>query len=241
MSINKIIIIGASGSIGSALAEKIKKENYEPILIGRNENDLQILSKKLDCEMFVCDVLDTDKISKIIGTLNDNIYGVAYCAGSINLKPLKLTNESDFLDSYRINTLGAINVIKQAQSSLIKNHGSILLFSTVAVKQGFVNHTVISTAKGALEGFTLALAAELSPNVRVNCIAPSLTDSKMSQNLVKNENIKKAIEAMHPIPKIGKGEDFANIGTFLLSKENKWITGQIIHIDGGRSTLRIKA
>ena len=240
MSTKKIMIIGASGSIGSALAEKLKEDKYEPFLIGRNENDLKLLSEKLECEMFVCDVLDNEKMSKKIQSLNDEIYGLAYCVGSINLKPLKLTSEDDFLESYKINTLGAVNIIKQAQASLIKNQGSILLFSTIAVKQGFVNHSVISTAKGAVEGLTLALAAEFSPNVRVNCIAPSLTDSKMSQNLIKNVNIKKAIEAMHPIPKIGDGTDFSNIGSFLLSQENKWITGQILHIDGGRSTLRVK-
>ena len=240
MSSKKIIIIGASGSIGSALAKKLKEDKYEPFLIGRNENDLKLLSEKLECEMFVCDALDNEKMSKKIQSLDDEIYGLAYCVGSINLKPLKLTKEDDFIESYKINTLGAINVIKQAQTSLIKNKGSILLFSTIAVKQGFVNHSIISTAKGAVEGLTLALAAEFCPNVRVNCIAPSLTDSKMSQNLIKNVNIKKAIEAMHPIPKLGEGKDFSDIGSFLLSKENQWITGQILHIDGGRSTLRVK-
>ena len=240
MSLKKIIIIGASGSIGSALAKKLKEDKYEPFLIGRNENDLKLLSEKLECEMFVCDALDNEKMSKKIQSLDDEIYGLAYCVGSINLKPLKLAKEDDFIESYKINTLGAINAIKQAQTSLIKNKGSILLFSTIAVKQGFVNHSIISTAKGAVEGLTLALAAEFSPNVRVNCIAPSLTDSKMSQNLIKNVNIKKAIEAMHPIPKLGEGKDFSDIGSFLLSKENQWITGQILHIDGGRSTLRVK-
>ena len=173
--------------------------------------------------------------------MRENIYGLAYCIGSINLKPLKLSTESDFIESYRINTLGAINAIKAAQSSLLQNNGSILLFSTVAVKQGFVNHSIVSTAKGAIEGLTLSLAAEFAPKIRFNCIAPSLTDSKMSQTLVSNENVKKAIEIMHPIPKIGTGEDFSSIGAYLLSKNNNWITGQILHIDGGRSTLRIKS
>ena len=127
------------------------------------------------------------------------------------------------------------------QTFLTKNQGSILLFSSIAVQQGFINHSIISTAKGAIEGLTLALAAELSPNIKINCIAPSLTDAKMSQNLIKNINIKKAIENMHPIPKIGEGKDFSYIGAYLLSEKNKWITGQILHIDGGRSTLRIKA
>ena len=240
MLVKKIIIIGGSGSIGKSIAKDLKNKDYMPVLIARNQDNLENFSKEIDCEYFVCDVLETDKLTKIIKEVGDDIYGLAYCAGSIDLKPFKLTKEEDFIKSLKINTLGAINAIKACQTSLIKNNGSVLLFSTIAVKQGFVNHSIISTSKGALEGLTLSLAAELSPNVKVNCIAPSLTESKMSHNLVKNENIKKAIELMHPIPKIGQGSDFASLGSYLLSGENKWITGQILHIDGGRSTLRIK-
>ena len=219
----------------------MKKLGYEPVLIEKNKNNLVHMSKKINCDYFQCDVLESKKLEKIIYNIREDIYGLAYCVGSINLKPLKLTKESDFIESYKINTLGAINAIKSAQFSLLKNNGSILLFSTIAVKQGFVNHSIISTAKGALEGLTLSLAAELAPNIRVNCIAPSLNDSKMSQNFIKNDNIKKAIEIMHPIPKIGEGKDFAVMGAYLLSSNNNLITGQILHIDGGRSSLRIKA
>jgi len=236
----KILILGGSGSIGSALAEKIIELNYEPIIIARNEDNLISLSKKLNCSYYVCDVLETDKLINIIQNLSDDIFGLAYCVGSINLKSLRLAKENDYIESFRVNALGAINAIKAAQSSLNRNYGSILLFSTIAVKQGFVNHTVISAAKGAIEGLTLSLAAELAPNIKVNCIAPSLNDAQMSQNIIKNDNIRKAIEDMHPIPKIGKGKDFSEIGGYLLSENNKWITGQILHIDGGRSTLRIK-
>ena len=240
MTTKKILILGGTGAIGSSLAKNLKKNNYDPILISRTKEDLDKISREIDCESFVGDVLDNDKIAKIIENIGDNLYGLAYCVGSINLKPLKLTKENEFIESYKINTLGAVNAIKVSQSSLIKNKGSILLFSTIAVKQGFTNHSIISTAKGAVEGLTLSLSAEFAPHVRVNCIAPSLTDSKMSQKMISNENIKKAIEKMHPIPKIGEGSDFSEIGTYLLSENNKWVTGQILHIDGGRSTLRIK-
>ena len=241
MPSKKIIILGGSGAIGSSIAKELIQKNYAPILISKNKNDIKLIAKKLDCQYYVCDVLNTEKLTQTIQEIGDEIFGLAYCVGSINLKPFKLAKENNFLESYKINTLGAINAIKAAQESLLKNNGSILLFSSVAVQQGFINHSIISTAKGAIEGLTLSLAAEFAPKIRVNCIAPSLTDSKMSQNMIKNENIKKAIGAMHPIPKIGEGSDFAELGSYLLSENNKWITGQILHIDGGRSTLRTKA
>ncbi len=241
MSEKKILVFGGSGSIGKALAIKLKENNYSPIIISRNENELKNISANINCDYRVCDVLNTNKIKEISEEFTDDIFGLAYCVGSINLKPLKNTKDQDFIDSFKINTLGAINVIKHNQESITKNNGSILLYSTIAVKQGFTNHTVISTAKGAIEGLTLSLAAEFAPKIRVNCIAPSLTDAKMTQKIISNETIKKAIENMHPLPKIGSGDDFSDIGSFLLSSKNSWITGQIFHIDGGRSTLRIKS
>ena len=241
MNEKKILIFGGSGSIGKALAAKLKQNGYSPIILSRNEDELKRVSEDIKCEYKICDILDTNRLKEISDELNNNVCGIAYCVGSINLKPLKITNDEDFLDSFKINTLGAINVIKLNQESLSKNNGSILLYSTIAVKQGFTNHTIVSTAKGAIEGLTLSLAAEFAPKIRVNCIAPSLTDAKMTQKLISNETIKKAIENMHPLPKIGSGEDFSDIGSFLLSNKNNWITGQIFHIDGGRSTLRIKS
>ncbi len=241
MSEKKILVFGGSGSIGKSLALKLKQDNYSPIILSRNENELKNISSEINCQYRVCDVLDTEKIKEISEEFKDEVFGIAYCVGSINLKPLKITKDEDFIDSFKINTLGAINVIKLNQKNLENNNGSILLFSTIAVKQGFTNHSIISTAKGAIEGLTLSLAAEFAPKIRVNCIAPSLTDAKMTQNLISNVTIKKAIENMHPLPKIGSGDDFSDIGSFLLSARNNWITGQIFHIDGGRSTLRIKS
>ena len=241
MTSKKILVFGGTGSIGKALSKKLKLIDYEPIIISRNEVELQKISNEINCSYKVCDILDTNEIKKISEEYKNDIHGIAYCVGSINLKPLKLANNDDFIESFKINTLGAINVIKFNQESLMKNSGSILLYSTIAVKQGFTNHSIVSTAKGAIEGLTLSLAAEFAPKIKVNCIAPSLTDSKMTHKLISNENIKKAIENMHPIPKIGHGNDFSEIGSFLLSNKNNWITGQIFNIDGGRSSLRIKS
>ncbi len=237
----KIIIVGGSGSIGSALALELKNQGYEPHLIARNEDRLESIAQKIKCNYSVANVLDYKNLEIRLKEIGNEVVGIAYCVGSINLKPLKMTKINDFLESYEINTIGAIKCIKILNEVLEMNKGSILLYSTIAVKQGFANHSIVSSAKGALEGLTLSLAAEFAPNIRVNCIAPSLTESNLSKKIISNPTIKSAIEKMHPIPKIGEGEDFSKIGSFLLSKKNKWITGQILHIDGGRSTLRIKA
>ena len=238
---NKILVFGGTGSIGKALSKKLKKDNYEPIILSRNEEELKVVSKEIDCDYKVCDVLDLEKVKNISEEFKDDIYGIAYCVGSINLKPIKISKDEDYIESFKINTLGAINIIRLNYESLAKKNGSILLYSTIAVKQGFTNHTIVSTAKGAIEGLTLSLAAEFAPKIRVNCIAPSLTEAKMTKKIISNDNIKRAIETMHPIPKIGSGEDFSDIGSFLLSGKNSWITGQIFHIDGGRSSLRLKS
>ncbi len=237
----KILIFGGTGAIGFSIAKKMNEEGYYPIIISRNKEDLISKAKNIGCEYETCDILDSDQIENVSNKFNDEVVGLAYCVGSINLKPLRMSKDDEFIDSFKINTLGAINVIKSNLPSLTKNNGSILLFSTVAVQQGFTNHSIVSSSKGAIEGLTLSLAAEFAPKIRVNCIAPSLTDSKMSQKMVSNDTIKKAIENMHPIPKIGQGEDFGDLSSFLLSEKNSWITGQIFHIDGVRSTLRIKA
>ena len=237
----KILIFGGTGAIGFSIAKKMNEEDYSPVIISRNKEDLINKAEIIGCEYEICDVLDSDQIEKVSKKYNDEVVGLAYCVGSINLKPIKMSKDHDFIDSFKINTLGAINVIKSNLASLTKNNGSILLFSTVAVQQGFANHSIVSSSKGAIEGLTHSLAAEFAPKIKVNCIAPSLTDAKMTQKLINNQTIKKAIENMHPLPKIGSGDDFSDIGSFLLSDKNSWITGQIFHIDGGRSSLRIKS
>ena len=188
-------------------------------------------------------LLQKDKYIELKDSLElcgENIFGLAYCVGSIDIKSISAAHTNDYIDSFKINTIGAITAIKSTKDILLKNNGSILLFSSVAAKQGFTNHTIISTAKGAIEGLTVSLAAELSPNVRVNCIAPSLTESGMSKPIISNENIKKAIESLHAIPKIGQPNDHSKLAAFLLSESNNWITGQIFNVDGGRSTVRKK-
>jgi len=141
------------------------------------------------------------------------------------------------MQSFNLNLVSATEAIKSLADNLKTNKGSIVLFSTVAVKQGFPNHAIVSSAKGAIEGLTLALAAEYAPNIRVNCIAPSLTNSKISNFLLKNEKMAESIAKMHPLKRIGEGVDSASVAKFLLTEESSWITGQILGVDGGRSSV----
>ena len=234
----KKVILGATGSIGSSLARKLNESGDQLHLVGRDQSTLSELADNLNASYTVCDVLEENFSEKIVNDLNEEpINGLAFCVGSIDLKPLKLTKKSDFMQSFNLNLISATEVIKSLADNLKKNKGSIVLFSTVAVKQGFPNHTIVSSAKGAIEGFTLALAAEFAPNVRVNCIAPSLTNSKISNFLLKNEKMAENIAKMHPLKRIGEGSDSASVAKFLLSEESSWITGQILGVDGGRSSV----
>ncbi len=234
----KKIILGATGSIGSSLAKKLVESGDQVHLVGREDASLSSLASELNSTFTVCDVLEENFCEKITSDLKDEpIDGLAFCIGSIDLKPLKLTKKSDFMQSFNLNLVSATEVIRSLGDNLKKNKGSIVLFSTVAVKQGFPNHAIVSSAKGAIEGLTLALAAEFAPNVRVNCIAPSLTNSKMSNFLLKNEKVAEGIAKMHPLKRIGEGSDTASVAKFLLTKESSWITGQILGVDGGRSSV----
>ena len=236
--IMKKLILGATGSIGSSLAKKLVESGDQVHLVGREEASLSSLASELNSSFTTCDVLEENFCEKILNDLKDEpIDGLAFCIGSIDLKPLKLTKKSDFMQSFNLNLVSATEVIRSLADNLKKNKGSIVLFSTVAVRQGFPNHAIVSSAKGAIEGLTLALAAEFAPNVRVNCIAPSLTNSKMSNFLLKNEKVAEGIAKMHPLKRIGEGSDTASVARFLLTKESSWITGQIVGVDGGRSSV----
>ncbi|GAB5387622.1 MAG: SDR family oxidoreductase [Alphaproteobacteria bacterium] len=232
------LIFGARGGIGEALARKLADQGHDLTLTSRQPNQIaEGLGKAV-----ACDVTDLDQVESAVAAATEQapLDGLAYCVGSIVLKPLKAAKEADYIDAFRVNLLGAAQAVKAAERSLKQAKGSVVMFSTVAVAQGFPNHAVIASAKGAVEGLGKSLAAELSPNVRVNVIAPSLTDTEIAKPLTGNDNMRDAIAKMHPIPRLGTAEDSANAAAFLLSGESSWITGQVIGVDGGRSSLRNK-
>ena len=234
----KYLIFGATGSIGSSLANQMYNEKQDCHLIGRNEEELKEIANKLSYSYSVCDVMKINFADKLFKDLRETeILGIAYCVGSIDLKPLRITKAKDYVSTYVLNLVAATDIIRTFQDSLKKNKGSIVMFSTVAAKKGFPNHSIISPAKAAVEGLTVALAAELAPHTRVNCIAPSLTKSKMSTFLLQNLKTIDSISKLHPLKRIGEGFDAANLAKFLLSKNSSWITGQIIGVDGGRATI----
>ncbi len=232
----KYLIIGATGSIGSNLAEQLSASGKEIHLVGRDENQTKSLSEKFNCKYTIVDVLQDGFVSKIKSDIED-IRGLAYCVGSIDLKPLRMVTEDDFNKCMKLNLYSAVELIKGFQESLKNNKGSIVLFSTVAAQRGFTNHSIIASTKAALEGLTVSLAAEFAPNIRVNCIAPSLTKSKIAEPMLKNTAIAEGIAKAHPLKRLGEGKDSASLAKFLITEDSSWVTGQIIAVDGGRSKL----
>jgi NAD(P)-dependent dehydrogenase (short-subunit alcohol dehydrogenase family) len=234
-----IVIIGATGGIGAALARRLAAKGAPLHLIARDAGALASIADELGASSAVADCLDDAGLSAAIEAAGSRIAGLAYCVGSIVMKPLKRASAADFAETYALNVIGAARSIAAAEAGLRATGGAVVLFSSVAARAGFPNHAVIGSAKAAVEGLTLALAAELAP-VRVNCIAPSLSRTKMAAGLTNNEAMAKAIAAQHPIPRLGEADDAASLATFLLSAEAGWITGQIIGVDGGRGILRTK-
>ena len=232
----KYLIFGATGSIGSSLAEKLKNSGQDIHLVARNESELTPIVEKLGCSHTVADVLEEGFIEKVKSDVSE-IKGLAYCIGSIDLKPLRTTSEQDFQKCMKLNLYSAIEAIKAYQESLKKNKGSIVMFSTVAAQRGFTNHSIIASTKAAVEGLTVSLAAEFAPNIRVNCVAPSLTKSKIAEPMLKNIAIAEGIAKAHPLKRLGEGKDSASLAKFLITEDSSWITGQIIAVDGGRSKL----
>ena len=232
----KYLIFGATGSVGSSLAEQLKNSGKEVHLVARNESEVKAFAEKLDCSYTVADVLEDGFIEKVKSDINE-IKGIAYCVGSIDLKPLRMVTEADMNKCMKLNLYSAIEAIKGFQEILKKNKGSVVLFSTVAAQRGFTNHTIIASAKAAVEGLTVTLAAEFAPNIRVNCVAPSLSKSKIAEPMLKNPAIAEGIAKAHPLKRLGEGKDSAALAKFLITEDSSWVTGQVIAVDGGRSKL----
>lgn len=239
----KYIIIGTSG-IGGALARKLAAQGASLHLIGRDPSKLTPLAADIGASHAIADVTDAVALENAVQAAGPEVDGLAYCVGSINLKPAHRTADVDVLKDFETNALGALRAAKAALPALKASKSptaSIVLFSTVAVGQGFPAHASVAMAKGAVEGLMRTLAAEWAPKIRVNAIAPSLTRTPLASVMTANEDTAQAIAGMHPLQRLGEPDEVAALAAFLISDQAGWITGQVIGIDGGRSTLRVKA
>lgn len=225
------VIIGGSSGIGEAVVAQLGNDNnvfatYNATPQTSNGNvqynALNVLDEQFD-----------------FSYLPDTIDGIVYCPGAINLKPFARIKPEDFVADYQLQVVGAIKTI---QALLPKLKGginpSIVLFSTVAVQTGLNFHTQVAASKGAIEGITRALAAELAPTIRVNCIAPSLTNTPLAAGLLNTPEKMEANAQRHPLKKVGEAVDIANMVCFLLSDKASWMTGQILHVDGGMGNIK---
>lgn len=227
-----ILLIGGSYGIGLAIAKELQYENKVFVASRTNENltDLHITHIPFDA---LTDTLDTTQLPEVID-------GLVYCPGSINLRPFRGLKPESFEADLQINFISLVKVIQTVLPNLTAaNQSSIVLFSSVAASMGMPFHTSVAAAKGAIEGFAKALAAEYAPKIRVNVIAPSLTDTPLADKFLNNDIKREKSAERHPLKRVGTSDDMANMASFLLSEKSSWISGQIFHVDGGMSTLLV--
>ncbi len=240
----RYLIWGGSGGIGAAIARRLAAEGHQLHLAARDAHKLEAVAHDIGATFTVADALDGDAVRRATeeAAAGAALDGLCYAVGSINLKPAQRLSDADIEGDFRLNALGAFRAVQAALPALKKAEGpsSVLLFSTVAVAQGFAAHASVAMAKGAIEGLVRALGAELAPKVRVNAIAPSLTRTPLAATLTANPSVAEAIAGLHPLQRLGEVDDIAPLAALLLSPSSGWITGQVIGVDGGRSTLRTK-
>lgn len=227
-----ILLIGGSYGIGYELAKELQKDNTVFVASRTNENldGLDITYISFDA---TTDTLDSSMLPAVID-------GLVYCPGSINLRPFRGLKLETFESDMQLNFFSMVKVIQSILPQLTaSNQSSIVLFSSVAVGTGLPFHTSVAAAKGAIEGFSKALAAEYAPKIRVNVIAPSLTDTPLAEKFLSNEEKREKSALRHPLKRLGTSEDMAQMASFLLSDKSSWISGQTFHVDGGMSTLLV--
>ena len=219
---NPILLIGGNSGIGAALAERLRAQGAQTIEAHRSGRP----------------AFDATAEHPDFPAIDGPLGGLVYLPGSINLKPFQSLKVADFEADFQVNVLGAVKTLQHYQDALKEGQGSVVLFSTVAVGTGMPFHSSVAAAKGAVEGLVRSLAAEWAPKVRVNAIAPSLTDTPLAARLLRNDKQREAGEQRHPLQRIGRAEDVANLAAFLLDAQNGWITGQVWNADGGMGALR---
>ena len=225
------IIIGGSSGTGEAIVENLVTAGHN--IIATYNTSIKECTPSVN---YVKLDVTTDELND--NDLPEEIYGLVYCPGSINLKPFHRFKEEDFISDFRLQVLGATKIIKQLLPRMNKAQGaSIVLFSTVAVQTGFTFHSQVAISKGAIEGLTRSLAAEFAPSIRVNAIAPALTKTKLSERLLNTPEKIKYHADKNPSKRIGSPQDLAEAACYLLSDKSSWVTGQIMNVNGGFGNL----
>ncbi|MFN3755047.1 SDR family NAD(P)-dependent oxidoreductase [Flavobacterium sp.] len=227
-----ILLIGGSYGIGLAIAKELQFETNIYIASRTNESLAEINATHIPFDA-TTDTLDNTKLPEII-------HGLVYCPGSINLRPFRGLKIEAFESDLQINFISLVKVIQTLLPNLTATEqSSIVLFSSVAASMGMPFHTSVAASKGAIEGFAKALAAEYAPKIRVNVIAPSLTDTPLAEKFLSNDEKREKSAQRHPLKRVGSSQDMAQMASFLLSEKSSWISGQIFHVDGGMSTLLV--
>lgn len=229
----KYLFIGGSTGIGEATAKLLSAEGHEVLMLTRkSEGEVNIPGVGIN----QADVLD---LSTQLPAIEGAIDGLVYFPGSINLKPFRSLARKDFEQDMEVNFFGAVRAIQFYMENLKQSQTpSIVLFSTVAAKVGMPFHASVAASKSAVEGLAISLAAEFAPKIRVNVIAPSLTNTPLAARLLNTEEKQKMAAERHPLKKVGESSDLGQMTAFLLTEKSKWITGQIFHVDGGMSSLK---
>ncbi|MBE7629904.1 MULTISPECIES: SDR family NAD(P)-dependent oxidoreductase [Tenacibaculum] len=222
-----IVVVGGSSGIGKAIVNKLK-DTHKIINISRTAPE-----EHENVTHYSCDVLNDE-----LPVLKD-INGLVYCPGSINLKSFTRLKVADFKTDFEINVVGAINTLKAYETSLAKNNGSVVLFSTVASALGMPFHASIATSKSAVEGLTKSLAAEYATKIRFNAIAPTVTDTPLAKRLLRNEKQQESMQDRHPLKKYLTPQEVAGLASYLLSEDASSITGQIIPMDAGIVSVKL--
>jgi 3-oxoacyl-[acyl-carrier protein] reductase len=226
------LVVGGTHGIGKALVEQLLLNNHQVWFTGRSENLEELPGSN--------GITWSHNAAFPVHELPEVLDGIAYLPGTIELKPFHRLTMEQFQEEMNVNTWGAVNILQNCLGHLKKSsHPAVVLFSTVAVQTGMPFHSSISMAKGALEGLTRSLAAEWAPLIRVNAIAPSLTVTPLSEKLTGSPEKIESGAQRHPLKKLGTADDIANMATFLLTDASAWMTGQILHIDGGMSSVKV--
>ena len=241
----RVLIYGGTGGIGLATARALRTRGFALHLAARDAGRLEAAAAELgETTVTAGDVTDAAFFARATQGAGDALAGLVYAVGTINLRPLARLTRDDAETDFRINALGAFSAVQAAADALKAGAGEagagVVLFSTVAVAQGFAAHASVAMAKGAVEGLALSLAAELAPHVRVNVVAPSLTRTPLAAAITANATLAQGIASMHALQRLGTPEDVAGLSAFLVSAEAGWITGQVVGVDGGRAMLRTK-